>query len=246
MRLLIRSEARKLRATPTMWWLVLGVVGLALAGTLGAIVFDDARGLAPGSDEALRDDLHAAGAGSILVIVAGIIAMAGEFRFGQADQTFLTTPRRRDVVLVKALVLTVLGAVFGLAAALTSLLATAIWLATNDLAVPLGREVVWLTMVGAVASGAVFGALGVAIGAITRNQVPAIVACLGWLIVLEPILFQMSTEAGRWLPGGAALALRRVPEEALLPMGVGAVVLAAWTAVLLAAGVRQISRQDLA
>lgn len=241
----VTSELRKLRATPTMWWLLLGVVGLGIAATLGAIVLDDARGLTPTSDEALLDAMHSAGAGSILVVVAGIIAMAGEFRFGQADQTFLSFPRRSGVVWAKAAVLSGVGAVFGITACVVGLATTAIWLQTQGAALPLGREVIWLTAIGAVASAVAYGVLGVALGAASRNQVPAVVATLAWFIVLEPIVLQISTAAGRWLPGNAALALRRVPQDDLLAMGTGALVLVLWTAAALWIGVLRTVRDDV-
>jgi ABC-2 type transport system permease protein len=246
MRRTIASEWRKLRVTPTMWWLLLGVVGIGVAATLGAIVLDDARGLDPASDKALRDDLHSAGSGSILVVVAGIIGMAGEFRFGQADQTFLSTPRRPDVVWAKALVFAALGAVYGITAALASLGTTWIWLASQSESLPIGREAVWLTIVGAVGSAVIFALLGVALGALSRNQVPAVVATLAWFVVAEPIVKQISDAFARWLPGAAALALRRVPENGLLSMRTGALVLVAWTLAALAAGLARTARADIA
>lgn len=242
---IIASELRKLRATPTMWWLLLGVVGLGVAATLGAIVLDNARDLRPTSDTALLDDMHSAGAGSILVVVAGIVAMAGEFRFGQADQTFLSFPRRGGVVWAKTAVLSGVGAVFGITATLAGLATTAVWLETQGASIPLTREAIWLTAVGAVGSAVLYGALGVAIGAAVRSQVHAIVATLAWFIVLEPIVLQISADAGRWLPGNAALALRRVPQAGLLAMGTGALVFALWTAVVLWAGLTRTVRDDI-
>jgi ABC-2 type transport system permease protein len=242
----IASEARKLRATPTMWWLLLGVVGTGVAATLGAVVLDNARHLVPTSDHALRDYMHSAGTGSILVVIAGIIGMAGEFRFGQADQTFLSTPKRRDVVWAKTLVFTVVGAVFGVTASLASLATTWIWLSTKGYGLPLGHEAIWLTIIGAVVSAILFAVLGVALGAASRNQVPAVVATVAWFVVLEPIFKQMSDAAARWLPGNAALALRRVPESGLLSMRTGAIVLAAWTAAALVVGIARTIRQDIA
>jgi ABC-2 type transport system permease protein len=220
--------------------------GIGVAATLGAIVLDDARGLDPASDKALRDDLHSAGSGSILVVVAGILGMAGEFRFGQADQTFLSTPSRPDVVWAKALVFAALGAVYGITAALASLGTTWIWLASQSESLPIGREAVWLTIVGAVGSAVIFALLGVALGALSRNQVPAVVATLAWFVVAEPIVKQISDAFARWLPGAAALALRRVPENGLLSMRTGALVLVAWTLAALAAGLARTARADIA
>jgi ABC-2 type transport system permease protein len=241
LRPIVGSEWRKLRATPTMWWLLLGVVGIGVAGTAGVIALNDAKDLT--SDTALRDALHASGAGSVLIVVAGIIGMAGEFRFGQADQTFLSTPARGRVVRAKVLVYTVLGLLYGLTAALASIATTAIYLGTEGESLPLGREAVWLTALGSVASAALFGALGVAVGAAARQQVAAIVASLAWLLSLEPIVGQI-TNLARFLPGSASRALRRDTASDLLSMRSGAIVLALWVIAALALGLVRI-RDDI-
>jgi ABC-2 type transport system permease protein len=105
---------------------------------------------------------------------------------------------------------------------------------------------VWLTIVGAVGSAVIFALLGVALGALSRNQVPAVVATLAWFVVAEPIVKQISDAFARWLPGAAALALRRVPENGLLSMRTGALVLVAWTLAALAAGLARTARADIA
>jgi len=242
---LISSELRKLRATPTMWWLLAGTTLLAVAATIGAYVLADAKHLSLTSDESVRGALHAVGSGSVLVVVAGIIGMAGEFRFGQSDQTFISEPRRARVVGVKLGVYTVLGALFGVAASLGTLATMWIWLAGKGESLPFGRAIVWETIGGAILSAAVFGALGVAVGAVSRNQVVAIVSMLGWLIVFEPIVFEASTSVGRWLPGEAAQALRRIPQDGLLSAGTGAAVFAAWTVGALVLALRRSTRSDL-
>jgi ABC-2 type transport system permease protein len=242
LRPIIVSEWRKLRATPTMWWLLLGVVGIGVAGTAGAIALADAKDLT--SDKALRDALHASGAGSMLIVVAGIIGMAGEFRFGQADQTFISTPARGDVVWAKVLVFTVLGLVYGLTAVAASIATTAVYLSTQGESLPLGREAVWLTALGSVGSATLFGALGVAIGAASRRQVPAIVASLAWLLTLEPIIGQI-TDGGRFLPGSASRALRRDTASHLLSMRTGAIVLAVWVIAAFALGYVRTIRDDI-
>ncbi len=239
------SELRKLAATPTIWWLLAGVVVMAVVATLAMFALGDQRGLPPDSDETLRNAMHAAGAGSTFVIVSGIIGMAGEFRFGQADQTFLTTPSRGMVVAAKTLVYSVLGLLFGAVAALATALTGQIWLSQQGLVLPLERPEVWLTLVGAIASGALYGALGVGIGAVTRNQVVAIVATLASLLVLEPTLFMAADSVVRWLPGAAGQALRRDPADGLVSMGWGAVVLGSYVLTAVILGTRRIVRSDV-
>lgn len=243
---LLLSEVRKLRATPTMWWLLLGSAVLTIAAALGAFALQEVSNVSRTSDASLRADLHAIGSGSILVTVAGMIGMAGEFRFGQADQTFLSEPRRGRVLTAKVLVFAVLGLGFGIVSAAVALLSTWIWLASNGDTMPWTSSAVSLTVIGSVGSAVIFGVLGVAAGALSRNQVVAIVTTLVWLVVLEPIIFQATSDVGRWLPGMAAEALRRVPQEGLVSMVTGLVVLCGWTGALLIAGSWRTRAADIA
>jgi ABC-2 type transport system permease protein len=241
----LRAEARKVLATPTIWWLLLGTLAIGIAGTIAplAVAENDAAHLL--SDRTLQQSMHGAAAGVILVVVAGIIGMAGDWRFGQADQTFLTTPRRRRVVVARTAVYMVVGAVFGIVADLACTATAWVWYRANDVELPLGRSAVWLTLLGCLAVAVLFGALGVAVGAITRNQILAIVGTMGWLVVVEPILFATSSTVFRWLPGMASISLRRQPADDLLSPGVAAAVLVGVVAVALAVGARLVERDDV-
>lgn len=242
---ILRAECRKVLATPTIWWLLLGTVGIGIVGTIAPLIAADGESADLLSDQRLQEAMHGAGAGSILVLFAGIIAMAGEWRFGQASQTFLTTPQRWRVVAAKAVAYAGVGTVYGIAAGAASAATAWAWYRSNDLSLPLGRSAVWLTLLGCLAVAVLFGVLGVALGAIARNQVVAIVAALAWTHLLEPGLFAASPRVFRWLPGIASFALRRQPAEDLLSVGPAAAVLVAVIAVALAAGLRIVEHDDV-
>jgi ABC-2 type transport system permease protein len=245
MNALLRAEARRLAATGTTWWLLLGTVGIGIIGTIAPLIATDATP-ARLSDAGLQESLHGAAAGSTLVLVAGILAMAGDWRHGQATQTFLTTPARHRVVAARALSHLGLGTAFGVVAAASSTLAAWAWYRSEGFALPLDRSAVWLTLAGCVAGSAAFGILGVAIGGISRNQVGAIVGALAWLILLEPALFAAVPTAARWLPGMASLAVARQPDANLLPLGAAAAVLTGVVVVALALATRLVARDDIA
>ena len=245
MRPLLRAEVRKAVATPTIWWLLLGTVAIGIAGTVAPLVVADTDAADLLADETLQQAMHGAAAGVILVVVVGIIGMAGEWRFGQASQTFLTTPRRHRVVAAKTVVYMAVGAVFGVVAAGASTVTAWLWYRANDVALPLGRSAVWLTLLGCLAVAALFGVLGVAVGAVTRNQIAAIVGAMGWLVVVEPILFAASSTLFRWLPGMASISLRRQPADGLLSPGAAAAVLVGVIGVALAVGARLVDRDDV-
>ena len=242
---LLRAELRKVRATPTIWWLLLGTAAIGVVGTLAPLIAFDGSAAALLTDRKLQEAMHGAAAGATLVIIAGIIGMAGEWRFGQATQTFLTTPQRWRVVTAKSLAYMMVGAVYGIVAGAAATATALGWYRANDLALPLERSAVWLTLVGCVAVAVLFGVLGVAIGAIARNQVAAIVGALAWHVLVEPALFAASASVFKWLPGMASFALRRQPSDDLLSVGPAAAVLIGFVAVALAAGLWFVERADV-
>jgi ABC-2 type transport system permease protein len=242
---LLRAEIRKARSTPTIWWLLLATTAVGVVGTLAPLVAADGTARDLLTDQKLQEAMHGAAAGATLVVVAGIIGMAGEWRFGQATQTFLSSPVRRRVVIAKSAVYAGIGLLYGVAAATSATVTAWAWYRANDVTLPLERSAVWLTLVGCVAVAVLFGIVGVAIGAVTRNQVGGIVASLGWLVLLEPALFAAAPTIFRWLPGIASFSLRRQPSEELLGVGPAALVLLGTIAALLVLGTRLVERDDV-
>ncbi len=241
----IRSEIRKLRSTPTMWWLMLGMIVLTVVATVGAFALQEAGHLDRLSDASIRQDLHAVGTGSFFVAVAGMIGMGGEFRNGQADQTFISSPRRDRVIWAKTLVYGSLGVAWGALACLVTTATMAVWFRMNSQSLDVTTANFQLTILGAILSALGFGVLGVAAGAVAKNQVGAIVVTLAWLMIVESIIFQASTTVGRWFPGEAAEALRRIPADGLLSMTQGGLTLGAWLVGLLAFGTLRLTRTDV-
>lgn len=242
---LLRAEMRATATSPVVWWLLLAVVGIGVVGTLAPLFATDATGDELLTDRNLQEALHGAAAGAILVLVAGIVSMAGQWRWGQATQSFLTTPRRHRFVAAKVVVNLGVGAVFGVAAGAASLVAATAWYQANDVVLPLASSAVWLTLLGCLVVSMLFGALGVAVGAIVRNVVAAVVGALAWLVLIEPALFAASPSVFRWLPGTASFTLRRQPAEGLLDMGPASAVLAAVLIATIAAGVWMVERSDV-
>lgn len=242
---LLRAEVRKVRATPAMWWLLLGTAAIGVVGTLAPLIAGDGDATDLLTDHELQQAMHGAAAGAILVIVAGIIGMAGDWRFGQATQTFLTTPQRWRVVVAKGLTYMGVGAVYGVAAGASSVATAWGWYRANDLALPFDRSAVWLTLLGCLVVAVLFGLFGVAIGAIARNQTAGIVVAVGWHALVEPALFAASPSIFKWLPGMASFSLRRQPADGLLTVGPAAVVLVCCVGMALAAGVWLVERDDV-
>jgi ABC-2 type transport system permease protein len=55
---------------------------------------------------------------------------------------------------------------------------------------------------------------GVAVGALVRNQIAAVVGTLVWLLVAEQLLVALLPRIGRWTPGGATAGLLQLGREA--------------------------------
>jgi hypothetical protein len=87
--------------------------------------------------------------------------------------------------------------------------------------------------------------IGVAIGALIRNQVGAIVALAVYALAIEAMLFAVVPSFGRYLPGAASSALGGIPDEGLLAPGLAAVVAIAWTFAFVAAATVRTAHSDV-
>jgi ABC-2 type transport system permease protein len=243
---LVRAEARKAAATPVNWLLLAVSTLLGALSTVLLVALADEEGAALLTDSKLQEAMHGASVGVILVAVAGAMGMAGDWRFGQADTAFLTSPRRWRVVRAKATVYAAVGAVFGAVVSTGALVGAGVAYGAEGLTFPLDRSAVWLTLLGVSSSAVLLAVLGVALGAIVRSPIVAVVGALAWFFLVEPVVFSASTAVARWLPGLAATGLGRAPEDALLSPGPAALVLAGVTAAALAGGMRLVERDDVA
>ena len=105
-------------------------------------------------------------------------------------------------------------------------------------------------MLGVGLVAALYGPIGVAVGALVRNQVAAVVAALAWTFIVEQLLVALLPARGRWTPGGAASAVLQLGEVAttrgdLLPVWGGALLLVGYAVVLSVVGAMVTLRRDL-
>jgi len=242
---LLHSELRKLLATPATWWLLLATAAVGVLGTLAPLIAFDGKPVDLLADRQIRTALHGAAGGAVLVLVAGILGMAGEWRFGQISQTLLSTPRRDRLVVVKTALFSMVGLAYGSAAALAAGATAGTWYAQRGVTLPVSHSSVWLTLLGCVVVSGLFGMVGVAVGAVVRRPVPAIVGTLAWVAIIEPALFAASPSTFRWLPGIASLSLRRQPAEHLLAPPTAAIVLLVLLLGAVVAGVIMVERDDV-
>jgi len=244
MKRLIRSEIRKV--VTTRWFKITMVVNAVLAVISPAITTLTApTGEDIGSSDFIHQVLSVSSGSSMVMLACGISMMAGEFRHGTSTPTFLITPRRRDVVLAKLAAVMGIGAVvgavtfgLGVAVAIPSLSHEGV----NHLAGDTPQ--MWI---GAALATALYGALGVALGAITRNTVVAIIGAVAWVFFIEGgLLVPAMPSIGKWLPTGANIALTHTGKaQELLTPAIGGALLTAWVLMFSVLAVVGIQRRDV-
>jgi hypothetical protein len=118
-------------------------------------------------------------------------------------------------------------------------------LAGRGISFSLGGGDVAQVALGTVAGAALWGAIGVGLGTIIRNQVGGVIALLSWIFVVESLLFGLVPAVGRWLPAHAHDALMGLTTSHLVSPAAGAAVLIVWTATLGFVGLGLIGRRDV-
>ena len=231
---LVRVELLKLSTTPALY-ATLGIVAvLCLAGAAANILLAGQTGVPPLGTTANAGKVLAIGSvTSVAMLILGILISAGEDRHRTIIGTYLAEPHRGRVLLAKLLTGGLVGAALGAAFfAVTLAVALPLYAAHGVHHLPV--DVAALAL-GTVLITCCYGLLGVALGALTRNTVAAIVGSLVWVGVVELAILQpLIPSIAKWLPTGAGVALTSVdPDTAsLLPPAAAAAVLIGWAALI--------------
>jgi ABC-2 type transport system permease protein len=229
--LLIRIELVKLRTTPAVF-VALGLAFfLTVASVLTTILLAGQPGTAPlGSVENVSHVLAIGVVTSFSMLILGVMLTAGEDRHRTNLSTYLAEPRRGRVLVAKLVTAALVGtlggaAVFGLDLAI----AIPLYAAKGVHHLPVDVASLWT---GTTLLTACFGLLGVALGALTRNTVAAIVGALVWAAVIElSVLQPLFPTLAKWLPTGAAKSLTVATNHSgMLSPAAAALVLVAWAA----------------
>jgi ABC-2 type transport system permease protein len=200
---LIHIELYKLR-TVRAPLILLGLSQLVIIGGVsGLVVSSDTLRTADAAPGALAH----AGLVSLFTLVLGITAVAGEYRNRTITDTYLSTPRRSQVIGAKLVAYGVAGAAFATINAVTAVVATRVWWAVKDVPLDLAETRVWHTVAGCFAWNVFFAVIGVGIGALIRNLTAAIAAALAWVALVEGIVGQLVGDPARWLPFATGSAL---------------------------------------
>ena len=246
---LVRAEWTKLFTTRTWVGMLLGAC--VLAGGFAALF----TGLA-GQDEGLPElgsevfeelVFSVAANASVFLLILGIIGMTQEYRHRTATPTFLTTPRRGQVVAAKVLAYALVAVPLALVVLAVNVVVVLVYAGARGNAPELtGDNLRTIAASGLVL--VVFTVIGVGVGALVRNQVGAIVGALVYLNVIEPIVASIGAVSGayKWLPGGAVQAVTSDFEAPdLLEPWQGTILLLAYGLVAALVGTALATRRDV-
>jgi ABC-2 type transport system permease protein len=223
---LLRAEFLKLRSTRTAFGLFIAalVVSVVPAVLVMSLVPRDA--LSDGGTPLAAAGLTLV---PILAVVFGILGMTNEYRHGTITYTYLTTPRRGIVMIVKLVCYAIVGTAVMAATAVLVVLCIAAIGALRDIALP------WLSAANVsdletlrdaamfLVTAGLMTAFGVSLGALFRAQVPTVAGVVVWALAAESIVAVVKPHLGIYLPFAAFQqltmggALRTGEADALMP-----------------------------
>ncbi|WP_019135132.1 ABC transporter permease [Cellulomonas massiliensis] len=260
----VAAEWTKLTSLRSPWWTA--VVTVLVAGVI-TWLSANASSVDPGfvPADSISTGLLLAQLGPL---VLGVLVGAGEFRTGGFRSTFTVVPRRWPVLAAQAVVTAAFGlglAVVTVAACVAGVLPAA---ASRGMTLDLAADGTPGVLVGMVLLLVGLALLGLAVGALLRRTVPALVTAIV-LVFLLPVVLMLASDpliggaasegsgltvtgtVGVLLPGTAG-QLMTLPAgstgmdgaPALGPVG-GGLVLAAWVLVLLGLAAVRLRTRDV-
>lgn len=259
----LASELVKLFST-RMWWLLLliltGYTGLGAAGLAFALAFapeESGMVLPPGGAAPIIYSMATA-SGYVFPVILGAMTVTGEVRHRTLTTTFLATPARPVVLVAKAVVTLVAGAVHGVVATVATTGLGALVLGAGGEETGLEDPGTWAMLGRMVLAMALWGVVGVGVGVVVPSQVGSIVGILAFTQFVEPIVRTAAAfvepigQVARFLPGAAGDALVGASfytaiggATDALEWWQGGLVLAGFAVVLLAVGALTTWRRDV-
>jgi hypothetical protein len=231
----LAAEWTKLRSIRSTYWLLL--VGTAVTVGLAVLI---TVGLGTGRVEVTGGAFDAAGIsllgvwfGQVTFAVVGVLTMTSEYATGSIRSTLAAVPRRGMLLAAKLVTVGLIAFSIGTAISLTAFLAGQAVLAGQHRAVGLGDPGSARAVLSAGIYLTAMGLLGVALGALLRHTVAAVLAVLALglgptlLAALLPVWVR--DHVLYYLPGPVGY---RITATDPAPTVVDFVALSAWVAVL--------------
>jgi ABC-2 type transport system permease protein len=261
---LVSTEILKIRSTRSWWVMLIAMVVLIVAITAFSAAFagrtlQGAPPLPGPDDPAMARSLYTGGLtsfGYVFTLALGVLVICTEFRHQTVTPTFLATPRRYRVILVKWVAAALFGILFGVVGVLSSTVTAALVFTMRGYDVDLLGDGVPRALALAVLGFAVWAVLGVGLGTLLRNQVVALLVGVGFTALIEPIIsavlsFQSwGPEILKFFPSVATAAIVEPATSAANPVEYlswwgGVLLLVAYGAVFAVAGAASTLRRDI-
>lgn len=238
MKNLIKGELIKIASTRTLFGFLAAGVALTV---LNVVIIAQASG--PLDEVGEKEE--ALSSLPILLLLLGLVGAAGEYRHRTAAPAALVARHGRgSLLLARTGAYSVTGLVVGTLLAGVSV-GLGLPLLSDQPGPDLGAGEVTAVVAGCLTAGVLFTVIGVALGALIRNQTVGAVAALLLTFVLNPLLGVIDGSAAAYTPAGAASLLARMTRRSPLSLDGAALVLAAWAVALVAVAVVLERRRDL-
>jgi ABC-2 type transport system permease protein len=229
---LIRAEFIKLRTTQVWFWLLLAAVAIAALFVIGPLASRD--GVQTTADAV--DMFIGSVTSYIAVFVLGVLGVTTEFRYQTITPTVLGTPSRWTLITAKMITYAVVGAMYAAICLLVQLAIAIPWLSAKGVSFSLSSDHVPRVLGGVFIVVALFGIVGLGVGALLRNQIVAVTLGVIFLLILQGVLLIIPgvKHVFPYLPEGGIRAILTITGDRsvngvdlLGPVG-GVLVLLAW------------------
>ncbi len=233
---LIRAEFLKLRTTQVWFWLLLGAVAISALLVIGPLASGDA--ISTPADVA--NMFANAGIAYVLIFVLGVLGVTTEFRYQTITPAVLQTPSRWALVTAKMITYAILGLLYAAVCVIVQLAIAIPWLSAKGVDYSLGSDNIPHALISVFVVLALFGIIGLGVGALLKNQIVAVTVGVVFLVALQNILVAIPgvKHAYPYLPGGAGAAIgavtaddRNINGVHLLSTAGGVIVLVLWAIV---------------
>ena len=239
----LRAELLKIRSTRTSIGLLVGLIALALLFTILTCTLSPSSQLLTEQDQASL--LSFGSIAGVFAALAGVMLFTSEYRFGTIRPTSLFNPNRNRLFITKVTAGVLSGIVFGVVGEGLVFSIGMVILKIRGVPILMSGANMTELIVGAIVGTALWGAIGVAVGAILPNQVGAVISLLAWGFVVENLVFGFLPKIGRFLPVHASDSMMGPIQDRLLPGNAGTVVVIVWATVLGIAGVALLKGRDV-
>ena len=241
---LVRAEFIKLRTTQVWFWLLLAILAISAAITIGACASHNSIQ----NSHDFAELIMASQIAFIVVFVLGILGVTTEFRYQTITPTVLATPSRWALVTAKMITYTILGAAYALASLAIQLAIAVPWLRAKGVDFSLSESQVPRAMILVFCVVAIYGIVGLGWGALLRNQIVAVTVGIIFLLAIQHLILAIPglKHIYPYLPDGATQAILHLHGDdtsfngvTLLQLPAGFIVLLLWAFIpaILGAGI---------